>query len=254
MNDFYQQLYSRNLGILSETEQQLFKKRVVAVAGCGCIGALSAELLVRAGLENIKIADPDFFEISNINRQITATSSTIGKNKAIILAERLKDINPNLNAEVHDRKINHENAEQFVQEVDLVIDGIDFYEVLDMIALHKAAEHKKVPVITAVSIAFGGNCFAFDENSLSFEEYIEYDDSPDFMLPIDKYCPVLPKGATDNLIKQIIKREVPIPSISVGQAIACGIVAGQAIQYLAKGQRLVTVPNYVSFNGEDNHD
>jgi len=179
-DDYYQQLISRNIGILTKEEQLRLKQSCVAVAGCGCIGALSAELLARAGVGCFKVADPDVFEISNINRQVTALSSTVGQNKAEVLSRRLKDINPDIVVEVFSYAINKGNVDDFVSKSTLVIDGLDYYAFEDMLSLHRAAERNKLPVLTAVAVAFGGNYFAFDEKSQSFEEYVGIRDKKTF--------------------------------------------------------------------------
>ena len=69
----------------------------VLVVGVGGVGAFAAEMLVRAGVGNITIVDADTVSLSNCNRQLVALHSTVGKPKVDVLAERLLDINPNLN-------------------------------------------------------------------------------------------------------------------------------------------------------------
>ena len=69
----------------------------ILVVGVGGVGAFAAEMLVRAGVGNITIVDADTVSLSNCNRQLVALHSTVGKPKVDVLAERLLDINPNLN-------------------------------------------------------------------------------------------------------------------------------------------------------------
>lgn len=248
-SEYYEELTSRNIGILNIKQQERLRKSRVAVAGCGCIGALSSELLVRAGLGHIKIADPDSFDISNINRQITALKSTVGKNKAKVLEKRLKDINPEISIDCYPEAITNKNVNKFIEDTDLIIDGMDYYAFDDMLSLHREAEKRNIPVVTAVSLAFGGNYFAFDKNSITFEEYVGYRDGmKDFLVPPRKYAPKLPKGIPPGLIVKVLKKDGPIPTIGVGQSIACGILAKESINFLAKKRKLTTVPNYISFN------
>ena len=69
----------------------------VLVVGIGGVGGYAVEILTRSGIGNFTIVDGDAVDITNINRQIIATHSTIGKPKVQVMADRMKDINPNLN-------------------------------------------------------------------------------------------------------------------------------------------------------------
>ena len=77
----------------------------VAVFGIGGVGGYVAEMLVRAGLGEITIVDFDKVDITNINRQIIALNSTVGKDKVEVMKSRLLDINPNLKITVFNEKI-----------------------------------------------------------------------------------------------------------------------------------------------------
>lgn len=86
-DELYWKRVRRNLGWLGDTEeeqrmrQEKLRDVVVGIAGCGGIGGAVADRLVRLGVRNLKIADPDTFDVSNINRQLGATVDNVGKNK-----------------------------------------------------------------------------------------------------------------------------------------------------------------------------
>jgi molybdopterin/thiamine biosynthesis adenylyltransferase len=88
--------WQRNLGYLSPHEQARLDDCRVAVLGLGGVGGVAAELLVRAGLGGLTICDAEAFEASNLNRQVGALGSTLGRAKAEVMGERLMDINPTL--------------------------------------------------------------------------------------------------------------------------------------------------------------
>lgn len=82
--------------LLGKEKLDLLRKAHVLVVGLGGVGAYAAEMIVRAGVGRMTIADADDVAPSNINRQLVALHSTVGRRKAEILAERLRDINPEI--------------------------------------------------------------------------------------------------------------------------------------------------------------
>ena len=89
--------FSRNEIIIGKEKQDILNSKTVAIFGIGGVGGYVAESLARTGIKNLILIDNDTISISNINRQIIALHSTIGKYKVDIMKERLKDINPNIN-------------------------------------------------------------------------------------------------------------------------------------------------------------
>src|SRR6186713_2900679 len=79
--DFYERAFQRNLGLISDDEQQVLRRACVAVAGAGGVGGLHLLALARMGIGRFHLADYDTFEVSNFNRQFGATVSSIGQSK-----------------------------------------------------------------------------------------------------------------------------------------------------------------------------
>ena len=90
----YDEITQRNIGFVTPDEQARLRGLVVAVAGCGGVGAPAAHYLARLGVGELRLADPEDFEASNINRQFAAYVDTIGVNKAEAVAAELRRINP----------------------------------------------------------------------------------------------------------------------------------------------------------------
>ena len=82
--------------LLGDEKLQLLRKANVLVVGLGGVGAYAAEMIARAGVGRMTIADADVVSESNINRQLIALHSTIGQEKSELMAQRLRDINPAL--------------------------------------------------------------------------------------------------------------------------------------------------------------
>lgn len=105
---------------------QKLKKASVLIAGLGGVGATAAEFICRAGVGNMTIADHDTVHITNRNRQLPALVSTEGRYKAEVVAERLKDINPELNLTVEKKYLKDEAIPEILcPGFDYVVDAID---------------------------------------------------------------------------------------------------------------------------------
>ncbi len=113
--------------LLGEEKMQRLKNAHVLIVGVGGVGAYAAEMICRAGVGNITIVDADTVQPSNINRQLPATHSAIGRPKAEVLAERFKDINPELNLNVLPVYLKDEAIPQLLDsnDFDFIIDAID---------------------------------------------------------------------------------------------------------------------------------
>ncbi len=108
-----------------ESVQKLKNKKVV-ILGVGGVGSFTTEAIARGGVGNIIICDNDTVNITNINRQIVALTSTIGRKKVDIMRERILDINPEANVIAYDLYVNEENMETIIpKDTDYVIDAID---------------------------------------------------------------------------------------------------------------------------------
>jgi molybdopterin-synthase adenylyltransferase len=90
---FYAELTARNRGLVDERDQQLLRQAQILVAGCGSIGGAVVEPLVRLGAERVMLVEPDVYELHNLNRQ-QALVADVGRNKATVLAERIRQVNP----------------------------------------------------------------------------------------------------------------------------------------------------------------
>lgn len=106
----------------------LLGKASVAVVGLGGVGAVAAEMIVRAGVGHVTVLDCDTVSETNRNRQIIAMSSTVGRRKSEVVAARLMDINPELDLDVRDCYLTAENVGEIFpagESPDFVIDAID---------------------------------------------------------------------------------------------------------------------------------
>ena len=119
-------IFKRTIMLLGEDSFQQLQNKKIAIFGVGGVGGYVFESLIRSGITNIDIIDNDVISESNINRQIIALHSTIGKSKVDVLKERGLDINPNAIINVYKTFVLDSNIEQFpFGEYDYVIDALD---------------------------------------------------------------------------------------------------------------------------------
>lgn len=115
--------------LLGDARMERLSGATVTVVGIGGVGAYAAEMLVRAGLGNIRLIDSDCVSESNINRQLLALRSTVGLPKTEVLSSRLRDINPGLGIEVVETFLDEGNAASLVPVLEgkthYVVDAID---------------------------------------------------------------------------------------------------------------------------------
>lgn len=136
--------------LIKENNLEKLRNSNVLVVGLGGVGSFAAEFLARAGIGKMTIVDGDAVDLSNINRQLPALHSTVGKLKTEIMSDRLLDINPDLELQKLDEFLNPENMEEILnsQKFDYVLDCID--SVSPKIALIKAARRKKIKIVSCM--------------------------------------------------------------------------------------------------------
>ena len=120
----------------------------IAIFGLGGVGSFALEGLVRAGIGNLVLIDNDCVELTNLNRQILATHKTIGKPKVEIAKQRILDINPNANVEIHQEFFMPETEGILDDSIDYIVDCID--TVTAKIELVVRAERLNIPIISCM--------------------------------------------------------------------------------------------------------
>lgn len=117
--------YSRNMGIINESEFEIIKNTKVLLIGAGGLGGYIASSLVRLGVENITIFDFDDFEVSNLNRQLFSTTLTLDKSKVHVTKEKLLEINPNININAYHSRYGDLVNKDIFKGIDIVFDAVD---------------------------------------------------------------------------------------------------------------------------------
>jgi molybdopterin/thiamine biosynthesis adenylyltransferase len=164
-------MVDRNTGMITEAEQERIANTVIAQAGVGG-NADVVITLAQMGFQHFRLADPDVYELSNLNRQLGARESTLSRNKAEVVAEDILQINPDARIDVYPMGITWDNVEEFVDGVDIVVDGLDVSVMHLRKKMFDLARERNLPVITCPVIAWGAGIAIFDPvRSPSFGDF-----------------------------------------------------------------------------------
>ncbi len=217
----------------------------VLVGGLGG-GSNIAELLVRKGVGHLLLADPDVYEFHNV-RQRGSLASTWGRSKAEVVAERLRDIHPQVKAVAVPEGVTSRNAASLVDRVDYVVDMLDFHALPEKVALYREARRQRRTVVTAPSVVNGAVLYVFTPTGPSFEEFFDID----LDLPLETLALRLlkrlirhfPPEAPEELYRAAARgeRTIPLDAVGVDQAAVLAVAALENL-ILGRPERVVTAP------------
>ena len=232
--------FDRNLGFISQIEHEHLQNSTVAIAGAGGDGGELAVTLAQLGVGRFRIADPEVFEVNNLNRQAGASYKTIGRNKAEVIAEMIKDINPYAEVEIFTDGVTPENVDEFIKGSNLIIDETEFthHEIGVMIA--RKARKNKLPVLMTMNVSFGAYTTSFDPNGKTFEAYLGLDEQASLEeiakdeVSLSKWVPHIPTYSDMTVFQKVANNEVKTPSVSSGVKMASAEASTQALAHLLK--------------------
>ena len=154
---FSRQLILKNIGAKGQKKILSSKILIVGVGGLGCP---AAENLVRAGVGTIGLIDNDVVNLSNIHRQSLFNSKDIKKQKVIVAAKKLKEINPFTKVETYKFRLNEKNIENIIKDYELIVDGSDNFKTKFLVNDYCVKLKKKL--VTGAISKFDGHIFTFD--------------------------------------------------------------------------------------------
>jgi tRNA threonylcarbamoyladenosine dehydratase len=144
--------FSRNELAIGKEGLDIMKNSTVAVLGIGGVGSFAAEALARSGVGKLILVDKDTVDITNVNRQLIALLSTIGQEKAELMKERIKDINPDCEVIALKMFYTEETYEEFFNHgLDFVVDASD--TIIYKIHLMKECLTRNIPIISSMGAA-----------------------------------------------------------------------------------------------------
>lgn len=252
----YEEIFQRNIGVFTPEEQEKIKNLKIAIAGAGGLGGPVAYYLARLGVGELRLADPEKFDETNINRQFGAYIDTVGQFKAEAIKNELLRINPHLVAKSWNEGIDGGNIDEFLDGADAVVDGIDFFSLNDANTLYKEAFKRDLWVFTSQAAKEILSFIIYNPaKGVTFEDMVCKDGQLDLMKAIQSFFPILPSGIKQSDIDGLVKSgAVHISSHATPPNIGGGLLVEEMIKVLVKGiEPTITAPGLFVFNLEKLH-
>ncbi len=251
----YSKAFSRNIGWVTEREQAILRGKRVAIAGLGGVGGSHLLTLARLGVSAFHIADFDTFDLVNFNRQVGAGMSHLGRPKVDVLAEMALDINPELEIRKFPEGIEEDNVREFIDGVDLYVDGLDFFAVAPRRMVFAECTERGIPSITAAPLGMGVSVLNFIPGKTDFEQYFRLEGQPEAeqllrflagLSPVQIQMGALVDDTRLNL------DEYRGPSTSMGCELCAGVAATQALKILLHRGPVIAAPRGLHFDAFSN--
>lgn len=251
----YDTAFSRNIGWVTETEQSQLRHFRVAIAGMGGVGGIHLLTLVRLGICKFNIADFDAFDQVNFNRQAGASMRTLGRNKVDVMAEQALDINPDLDLRRFPEGVNDDNLDDFFQDVDLYVDGLDFFVFEAREAVYRACERLKIPAVIAAPLGMGVAIVNILPGKMTFESYFRFSGlvaeqkALHFLLGLSPA--MLQRGylVAPQAVDLAAQRG---PSTAMACQLCAGAAATEALKILLKRGKVLAAPHGYQFDAYQN--
>jgi len=247
----YATAFDRNIGWLTEAEQESLRHKRIAIAGMGGVGGYYLTTLARLGVGKFHISDLDHFELANFNRQAGAFMSTIGQPKVDVLADMARDINPDCEMELFPKGVNAENLDRFFKGVDLYLDGLDAFAfgAREMVFAYCAAH--KIPAITVAPLGMSAALMNFMPGGMTFEEYFQLAGHS----ALEKSVRFLVGFAPSLLHRRYLVDPTRVnleecrgPSTGLACQLCTGIAAGEALKILLGRGKVWAAPHAIQFD------
>ena len=251
----YQKAFSRNIGWVTEEEQQQLKNKKVAIAGAGGVGGIHLVTLARLGISNFNISDFDDFEVHNFNRQSGAFMSTLGQQKVDVMENVAKDINPEANITTFPEGIFSHNIDEFLVDVDIYVDALDFFALEARKVVFQKCHEKNIPVITAAPLGMGCAFLCFMPGKMSYENYFRFagkseeDQLIQFLIGLSPAMLQRPYLVDDSRVNFTEKRG---PSTPMAVNMCAGIAGTYALKILLNRGDIVCAPHGLHFDAYRN--
>ena len=228
--------YARSELLLGSEAMEKLRNSSVAVFGVGGVGGFAVEALARSGVGTIDLIDSDTVSTTNLNRQIIALHSTVGRFKTEIAAERIHDIDPDITVNVHNCFFMPETADEFdFTQYSYVIDAID--TVTGKIEIIMKAKAANVPVISAMGAGNKLDPTAFRVTDIYktkgcplarvMRRELKKRNVPHLKVVYSEEEPITPRPSTEE--PQASRRSVP-GSVAFVPSVAGLILAGEVIK------------------------
>lgn len=247
----YARAFSRHQGLITAPEQEKLRGSKVAIPGLGGVGGIHLATLARLGIGRFHIADPDRFEPANFNRQHGATMRSLGRGKAEVMAAEAHAINPEADVRVFHEAITADNVAEFLDGVDVLIDGIDFFALDARRLVYREARRRGIWAVMAGPMGFSTAWLVFDPKGMSLDDYFDFRDGQDRLEQLVAFAVGLAPRATHlrylDLTQVDIQRERG-PSAGLACQLCAGVAAAEVVKILLGRGPVRATPYYSQFD------
>ncbi|WP_309411769.1 ThiF family adenylyltransferase [Bacillus cereus] len=260
--NIYEESFTRNIGVISIEEQEKLKNARVTVVGAGGVGGITLIQLARMGIGNLHVIDQDVFEASNINRQMLSSISRLGKPKALMALETLKDINPLLQVKITQEFVTEDNAKYLLANTDIIIDATD--NLVARVIIHRMAQTLEIPSIwIAVTPPFRGGVMSLTPESVPYEIALGYPSYQQVLTPElqnqihslknGRALYSIKHGADEKWANSYVNNDRPWAVLSPVANIVGILASFEAFKFIVNREDLqpITSPNIIRINLSD---
>ena len=251
----YETAFSRNIGWLTQNEQQRLRHKRVAIAGLGGVGGFHLLTLARLGVEKFNIADLDTFELANLNRQAGAGMSTLDRPKVEVLAEMARDINPEADIRIFPQGVNEQNLAEFFRDVDLYVDGLDFFAFEAREQVFKYCAENRIPAVTVAPLGMSAALLNFLPGGMSFEDYFQVAGRPELEKAVRFLVGLAPGLLHRHYLADKTRVDLKArkgPSTIMACQLCAGVAASEVLKILLGRGKVWAAPHGIQFDGYRN--
>ena len=231
----YNTAFSRNIGWVTEAEQERLRNCRVAIGGLGGVGGVHLLTLARLGIGKFNVADFDKFDLVNFNRQVGATMSSLDRPKIEVLEEMARDINPELDIHLFPEGLSSDNLDKFLEGVDVYVDGLDFFVFDIRRKTFAACRAKGIPVVTAAPLGLGTAVLVFSPSGMSCEDYFGFEGCDELEMAIRFLVGLSPAVLQRGYVADMSRISLPErrgPSSIASCQLCAGVAAVETLKLL----------------------
>jgi molybdopterin/thiamine biosynthesis adenylyltransferase len=251
----YEAAFSRNVGWITEAEQALLRDKRIAIAGMGGVGGFHLLSLARLGVGQFNVADLDTFELANFNRQAGAAMSALDLPKVEVLARMVRDINPEAGLNIFPDGVSEQNLAEFFRDVDLYVDGLDFFAFDARERVFEYCSRHAIPAITVAPLGMSAALLNFLPGQMTFEDYFQLKGRPDLEKAIRFLIGLAPALLHRNYLadrSRVNLAERRGPSTVIACQLCAGVASAEALKILLRRGKVLAAPRGVQFDAYRN--
>ncbi len=251
----YKDAFVRNKGWVTAHEQEVLRRKRVAIAGLGGVGGAHLLTLARLGIGNFSIADFDKFEIENLGKSLGAFVSTLGTAKIEVMANQAMDVNPEISLKRFPKGIGSSVMDEFLAGADLYVDGLDFFAFSERAAVFSACNVRGIPAITAAPLGMGAALLVFMPGGMTFEEYFGWAGASDYEKALRFAVGLAPAFLHRTYLVDPTAVDLEAgrgPSTGMACQICAGVAAACALKILLGRGKILVAPHGSQFDAYRN--